>query len=64
MPHYVENTGGTDLVFLELFASDLFQDVSLNNWLRHLPVGMVAQHLNLDASSIKKIPEEKQAVLK
>ncbi len=62
--HYVENTGDTDLVFLELFASDLFQDVSLNNWLRHLPIGMVEQHLNLDANSIKKIPEEKQEVLK
>src|ERR1700733_4800799 len=29
--HYVENTEDTDLIFLELFASDLFQDVSLNN---------------------------------
>ncbi len=28
--HYVENTGDTDLVFLETFASDEFQSVSLN----------------------------------
>lgn len=61
--HYIENTGDTDLVFLELFATDLFQDVSLNQWLRHLPAAIVTQHLNLDVSSIKKIPAEKQEVL-
>jgi oxalate decarboxylase len=61
--HYIENTGDTDLVFLELFASELFQDVSLNNWLRHLPSAMVTQHLNLDANSIKKIPAAKQEIL-
>ena len=61
--HYIENTGDTDLVFLELFAAAEFMDVSLNNWLRHLPTGMVTQHLNLDTTSIKKIPAEKQEVL-
>jgi oxalate decarboxylase len=29
-PHYIENTGDTDLIFLETFASDRFSDVSLN----------------------------------
>jgi oxalate decarboxylase len=61
--HFVENTGDTDLVFLELFATSEFQDVSLNNWLRRLPSGMVSQHLNLDAASIKKIPADKQGIL-
>lgn len=61
--HYIENTGDTDLVFLEMFAADKFMDVSLNNWLRRLPMGMVTQHLNLDSTSIKKIPAEKQEVL-
>lgn len=28
--HYIENTGDTDLVFLETFASEEFMDVSLN----------------------------------
>ena len=32
-PHYIENTGDTDLAFLETFASDEFMDVSLNQWL-------------------------------
>lgn len=61
--HYIENTGDTDLAFLEMFAANEFIDVSLNNWLRKLPPAMVTQHLNLDATSIKKIPAEKQEVL-
>jgi hypothetical protein len=31
--HYVENTGDTDLVFLEMFKAPRFQDISLNGWL-------------------------------
>lgn len=61
--HYIENTGDTDLVFLEIFKADEFQDVSLNNWIRRLPTQMVREHLNLDAASIRKIPAEKQEVI-
>jgi oxalate decarboxylase len=61
--HYIENTGNTDLVFLEMFAADEFQDVSLNNWLRRLPVGIVTAHLNLDETTIEKIPAEKLEVI-
>src|SRR5580704_3697527 len=61
--HYIENTGDTDLVFLEMFAAQEFLDVSLNNWLRRLPSGMVTAHLGLDATSIQKIPADKQGVL-
>lgn len=61
--HYIENTGDTDLVFLETFASDLFSDVSLNNWLRRLPSKMVTDHLGLDNESISKIPAEKLEVI-
>ena len=35
--HYIENTGNTDAIFLEMFKADQFVDVSLNNWLRHVP---------------------------
>ncbi|HMG01641.1 MAG TPA: cupin domain-containing protein [Edaphobacter sp.] len=61
--HYVENTGDTDLVFLEMFKAQEFQDVSLNNWIRRLPPEMITAHLNLDAASIRKIPAEKQEIL-
>ncbi|HTC33134.1 MAG TPA: cupin domain-containing protein [Bryobacteraceae bacterium] len=61
--HYIENVGDTDLVLLEIMATDTFVDVSLNNWLRRLPTEMVTSHLNLDATSIAKIPSEKLSVL-
>src|ERR1700739_769026 len=43
-PHYIENTGDTDLVFLETFASEQFMDVSLNQWLRRVPREMPQGH--------------------
>jgi len=61
--HYIENTGDSDVVFLEMFAADTFQDVSLNNWLRHLPEHIVQEHLGFDKASLAKIPSEKMEVL-
>ena len=61
--HYIENTGDTDLIFLEIFKAPRFQDFSLNNWLRHLPPQMVTSHLNLSSAEIAKIPAEKLAVI-
>ena len=61
--HYVENTGDTDLVFLELFRANEFLDFSMNNWLRRLPPEMVTSHLNLDKATIGRIPEEKLEVI-
>jgi len=58
-PHYVENTGDTDLVVLELFAADEFMDVSLNQWLRRVPSEMLKAHLNIDKEMAAKIPAEK-----
>jgi oxalate decarboxylase len=61
--HYIENIGDTDLVFLEMFKADEFQDFSMNNWIRRLPPQMVTSHLNIDEATIRKIPMEKQEVL-
>jgi oxalate decarboxylase len=62
-PHYVENTGNTDLVFLEIFAAEEFMDVSLNQWIRRLPTGIVKDTLNFDKAAIQRIPAEKEVVL-
>jgi oxalate decarboxylase len=56
--HYIENTGDTDLVFLEMFKADRYVDISMNNWIRRLPPEMVTSHLNIDGATIKKIPTE------
>jgi oxalate decarboxylase len=61
--HYVENTGDTDCVFLEMFKADEFVDVSLNNWIRRLPPETVTAHLSLDSDAIGKIPAEKLLVI-
>ena len=61
--HYVENRGNTDVIFLEMFKSDQFVDVSLNNWLRRLPPEAVTSHLNLDQEQIARIPSEKELVI-
>jgi oxalate decarboxylase len=61
--HYVENTGNTDVMFLEMFKADRFVDVSLNNWLRRLPPEAVTAHLNLDQEQIGKIPSEKELII-
>ena len=45
--HYVENTGDDDLVFIETFRSDHYEEVSLANWLAHLPPKLVTAHLNI-----------------
>ena len=61
--HCIENTGNTDLIFLEMFKTDQYVDISMNNWIRRLPSEMVTSHLNIDEATIKKIPVENQAVI-
>src|SRR6202051_192581 len=58
-PHYFENTGDTDLVVLEMFATDEYMDVSFNQWLGRGPSGKVEGHLNIDKQTAAKIPAEK-----
>jgi oxalate decarboxylase len=61
--HYVENTGDTDLVFLELFKASEIVDFSLNQWIRRVPPEMVYSHLKLDKNALQTIPAEKLDIL-
>jgi len=61
--HYIENTGNTDVIFLEMFKADHFVDVSLNNWLRRVPPEAVTAHINLSREQIAKIPSEKELII-
>lgn len=61
--HYIKNTGNTDLVFLEIFRSARFEDVSLSDWLAHTPRSMVAQTLNMDPSVIARFPSNKPEIM-
>jgi oxalate decarboxylase len=50
--HFPENTGNTDLLYMEVFRADRFEEVSLSDWLAHSPMDTVAETLNLHASVI------------
>jgi oxalate decarboxylase len=60
--HYIENTGDEDLVFLETFKSSRYADFSLNQWIRRLPDQIILEHIRLDVSELKKIPDSGSAV--
>ena len=55
MGHYIMNTGEEPLRFLEMFKSDRFADVSLNQWLSLVPPELVQAHLNLDDPTIQAV---------
>jgi oxalate decarboxylase len=61
--HWVKNTGNTELQFLEVFKSPIFQDVSLSDWLTHTPPAMVAATFNIDPAVIAKWPKDKPETL-
>ncbi|APO44973.1 oxalate decarboxylase [Paenibacillus xylanexedens] len=46
MGHYIQNTGTDTLWFLEIFRSDRFEDVSLNQWMALTPQDLVRDNLN------------------
>ena len=63
LPHYIENTGETDLRFLEMFKSSFYQDLSLSEWLSHTPPELVMAHLNIDKATLDALPKEKLVIV-
>ena len=61
--HYVKNVGDTDLVFLEIFKTGTYQDISLSDWLTHTPPAMVAAHFNLSPQDIARFPNNSPVVM-
>lgn len=58
MLHYIENTGDTDLIFLEMFGKvDRYQDLSFSEWLAHTPPEAVMAHLRIDKATYDAIPK-------
>jgi oxalate decarboxylase len=64
MGHYVENTGDEPLRFLEMFRSDRFADVSLNQWMALTPPELVRAHLNLNDRMMGALHAEKRPVVR
>jgi oxalate decarboxylase len=61
--HYVQNTGSTDLVFLELFKSDHYAEVSLSDWLTHAPPQLVMEHLNIDRATLDRFSRDRPDIV-
>jgi oxalate decarboxylase len=59
MGHYIQNTGDEPLVFLEMFRSDHYADISLAQWMGVLPPELVKAHLNLSDKTIAALPRTK-----
>jgi oxalate decarboxylase len=64
MGHYVENTGQGRLRFLEMFRSDRFADVSLNQWIALTPPQLVREHLRLGDRAMAALRYEKEPVVR
>ena len=63
MGHYVENTGRTTLHFLEMFRSDRYADVSLNQWMKLTPHEIVRATLDVDESVLTGLPAVERPVI-
>jgi oxalate decarboxylase len=63
LPHYVLNTGNTELKFLEMFKSSYYQDLALSEWLKHTPPELVMAHLNIDRATLDSIPKDEGVIL-
>jgi|SRR5215469_3969727 len=63
LPHYIQNTGKTDLEFLEMFKSPVYQDLALSEWLTHTPPELVLAHLGIDRATLDAIPREEVVIM-
>jgi oxalate decarboxylase len=61
-PHYIENIGNNDLVFLEIFADPFYQDISLAEWMAHTPARLVNEHLGVGEDMIRAIRKKKGVI--
>lgn len=61
--HYIENTGDTDVLFLEMFKAPRFMEFSLNNWIGRMPPEMALAHLKISEAALKRIPTERQPII-
>ncbi|WP_458683125.1 gamma-glutamyltransferase [Prescottella equi] len=64
MGHYIQNTGDTPLRFLEMFRSDRFEDISLNQWMALTPRTLLEEHLRPDERLMQSLSKDKRPIVK
>lgn len=61
--HYIRNIGRTDVVFLEVFPTPYYEDISLAQWLAHTPNVLVNSHVGTGISFLKSINKEEAVIV-
>jgi oxalate decarboxylase len=61
-PHFVENTGDTDLVFIEVFPTPFYEDISLEEWMAHTPSRLIDQHIGVGEDFLAKLPRKEVVI--
>lgn len=61
--HYVENTGTTDCVYLEVLQADVYNDISVAQWLGLTPKHVVSDHLGFSEDTLNRLPTIKPFIL-
>jgi oxalate decarboxylase len=62
-PHYIENIGDTDLVFIEVFPTPYYEDISLAEWMAHTPSRLVDQHLGVGEGMLQSISKNEEVIV-
>jgi oxalate decarboxylase len=62
--HYIQNTGNKTLWFLEMFKSDRFVDISLNQWMALSPRDLIRDNLHVGLELQDALRKEKFPVVK
>jgi oxalate decarboxylase len=62
-PHYIENMGAEDLVFLEVFPVGTYQDISATEWLAHTPARLVNEHIKTGEDFLRGVPRAEDVVM-
>jgi oxalate decarboxylase len=58
-----ENSGGSIRIADSTIRSDHYEEVSLANWLAHLPPKLVSAHLNIPQETLAKFPRGAQGIV-
>jgi oxalate decarboxylase family bicupin protein len=61
--HYLENTGNTTLVYMEVLQAPHYSDISVNQWLGLTPRQIVKDHLDLDDGILDGLKKTKEFVI-
>ncbi|MEJ1231402.1 MAG: hypothetical protein WDM88_13345 [Galbitalea sp.] len=63
MPTTCRTSADEPLLYLEMFKSDKFSDISLNQWLGLTPHELVKAHLNLDDATLATLNPSKPIIV-